>query len=222
MRRSSRGSRDCKLRIFGLFLGLIFLFPASVHAKVSGACSNCHTMHYSQNGTVPSGWGQSGPYQALLVNDCVGCHSSPDSETIKEIGGNDVPIVYNAQEPTKPLAGGNFYWVANGCDECGHNVTAIPAVSQDPNFSQTPGFVKGKTCSCCHGAGNMVLTKCVFCHNPKHHGDDSGPVVGLDDTTENYHYVKPKYRFLSFDYFHPYTFQEGAYNFYGGCGYRGR
>ncbi|MDL1972511.1 MAG: hypothetical protein LWW78_04645, partial [Deltaproteobacteria bacterium] len=51
---------------------------------------------------------------------------------------------------------------------------------------------------------------CVFCHDPKHHADDSGPVVGDDEEV--------KYRFLSFTAFHPYTFQEGSYNFYGVAG----
>jgi len=136
-------------------------------------------------------------------------------------GQSRVPVVYNTVEPTyseeasssgssNTLAGGNFYWVAHGCNECGHNVTAIPGVDQDPNFTQTPGFVSGITCSSCHGSGNMVLTKCVFCHNPKHHADDSGPVVGDDEEV--------KYRFLSLDYFHPSTFQEGTYKFYGVAG----
>ncbi|MDL1956110.1 MAG: hypothetical protein LWW95_03530 [Candidatus Desulfofervidus auxilii] len=196
-----------------VFLLIICLFPTYLLAKVTGVCSNCHTMHSSQS-PWPSYWEKGGPREYLLVNDCVGCHSSNDSQTIKEIGAgsgkSSVPIVYNTQEPTNPLAGGNFYWVANGCDGCGHNVTAIPGVSKDPNFTQTPGFVSGKTCSSCHGSGNMELTKCIFCHNPKHHGDDSGPVVGDDEEV--------KYRFLSLDSFHPYTFQQGSYNFYGVAG----
>jgi len=70
--------------------------------------------------------------------------------------------------------------------------------------------VSGKTCSSCHGSGNMVLTKCIFCHDPKHHADDSGTVVGDDEEV--------KYRFLSFTAFHPYTYQQGSYNFYGVAG----
>ena len=204
--------------ILVLIVGLVGLYGIA-QAKVSGVCSNCHTMHSSQS-PWPSEWGTGGPYQTLLVNSCIGCHTGVND------GTNTIPYVYSESEPTygtNTLAGGNFYWLVNGSgtydkDTLGHNVTEIPGVSQDSNFSQTPGHVDGKTCSSCHGSGNMVLTKCVFCHNPKHHGDDSGPVVGLDDTVVNYHYVKPKYRFLSLDYFHPSTHQEGSYNFYGVAG----
>ncbi|CAD7772977.1 hypothetical protein DMNBHIDG_00684 [Candidatus Methanoperedenaceae archaeon GB37] len=189
------------------FLLWFFLFPSVIQAKVKGQCANCHTMHYSQHGGVLSEWGTEGPYQNLLVNSCVGCHTGVND------GTNTIPYVFSESEPTygtNTLAGGNFYWVAHGCDECGHNVTDIPGVNQDSNFSQTPGFVSGKTCSSCHGSGNMVLTKCIFCHDPKHHGDDSGPVAGDDEEV--------KYRFLSFTAFHPYTFQQGSYNFYGVAG----
>jgi len=189
------------------FLLWFFLFPSGIQAKVKGQCANCHTMHYSQHGGVLSEWGTKGPYQNLLVNSCVGCHTGVND------GTNTIPYIFSESEPTygtNTLAGGNFYWVAHGCDECGHNVTDIPGVNQDSNFSQTPGFVSGKTCSSCHGSGNMVLTKCIFCHDPKHHGDDSGPVAGDDEEV--------KYRFLSFTAFHPYTFQQGSYNFYGVAG----
>ncbi|CAD7771694.1 hypothetical protein BLFGPEAP_00631 [Candidatus Methanoperedenaceae archaeon GB50] len=189
------------------FLLWFFLFPSVIQAKVKGQCANCHTMHYSQHGGVLLEWGTKGPYQNLLVNSCVGCHTGVND------GTNTIPYVFSESEPTygtNTLAGGNFYWVANGCDECGHNVTDIPGVNQDSNFSQTPGFVSGKTCSSCHGSGNMVLTKCIFCHDPKHHADDSGTVVGDDEEV--------KYRFLSFTAFHPYTYQQGSYNFYGVAG----
>jgi len=186
-------------------ISLVFI-PYIVLAKVSGVCSNCHTMHYSQS-PWPSEWGGSGPNESLLINSCVGCHTGEND------GTNTTPYVYSTSSPTyetDTLAGGNFYWVANGCDECGHNVIAIPGVSQDSNFTQTPGYVGGTTCSGCHGSGNMVLTKCIFCHDPKHHADDSGPVVGDDEEV--------KYRFLSFTAKHPSSFQEGTYKFYGVAG----
>jgi len=202
--------------ILVLIVGLVGLYGIA-QAKVSGVCSNCHTMHSSQS-PWPSEWGSGGPYQTLLVNSCIGCHTGVND------GTNTTPYVYSESEPTygtDTLAGGNFYWVANGCDECGHNVTDIPGVGQDPNFTQTPGFVSDVTCSCCHDSGNMILdpklyegvyySGCQFCHDPKHHADDSGPVVGDDEEV--------KYRFLSFTAFHPYTFQQGGkLKFYGVAG----
>ena len=209
--------------IFNIFLIFIFVLinKGLILAKVSGECSNCHTMHYSQNGTNATAWGSGGPYEWLTISDCVGCHSAGDSSTWKDpITG--APIVYNTAEPQygfeyvadgkhQGLAGGNFYYVTED-DTHGHNVVAIPEVDQDDYITQTPGHVDGKTCSGCHGgeSGNMVLTKCVFCHNPKHHADENGPVVGDDEEV--------KYRFLSLDYYHPPSFQEGSYNFYGVAG----
>ena len=85
-------------------------------AKVTGPCSDCHTMHNSQNGTdVVSG----GPYRALTKGNCVGCHTGPSGGT-EGIGGtnNNIPYVLTQAQPTYnfdgtkfTLAGGNFYWV---------------------------------------------------------------------------------------------------------------
>jgi hypothetical protein len=58
----------------------IFLAYGYSYAAVSGPCANCHTMHYSQNGGPLSTWGSSGPYDVLLVNDCLGCHTTTGSD----------------------------------------------------------------------------------------------------------------------------------------------
>ena len=51
----------------------VFSSPA---AAITGACGNCHTMHYSQGGTPLS---TGGPYAKLVINDCMGCHTTPSS-----------------------------------------------------------------------------------------------------------------------------------------------
>ncbi|MGA1795635.1 MAG: cytochrome c3 family protein [bacterium] len=38
-------------------------------------------MHYSQDGAQPSDRGAGGPYEYLLTNDCLGCHSASDGAT---------------------------------------------------------------------------------------------------------------------------------------------
>lgn len=53
----------------------VFCGPESAWA-VAGRCDNCHTMHYSEGGTSLVG---GGPYNKLLVNDCLGCHTTSDS-----------------------------------------------------------------------------------------------------------------------------------------------
>jgi hypothetical protein len=185
-------------------LALMALFPLSASAKVSGVCSNCHTMHNSQDGVpmaVTGGAWEAGgflngtadpsPNAQLLVADCIGCHSSASSETIVSTGGSDIPIVYNHTVPTDPLAGGNFYWVGVGGDDTkGHNVFGISA--QDANIDATNGAPGHDGVSCgyaasCHatlaaapmaggagGGGNWSRGGCQGCHVFTYHHSDNG------------------------------------------------
>jgi predicted CXXCH cytochrome family protein len=189
---------------------LLSLISPSVHAQVTGPCANCHTMHNSQGGNPMAregtgvGWtgfpnwelggGSSAENAstALLVSDCLGCHSSDTTETIVQIGGSRIPIVYNTLEPANPLAGGNFFWVKTD-DAKGHNV--FPGEGDDV-LSAAPGA--SNTCggNSCHfnfhakyagdseEVGLNGRQGCTGCHmlddlmQPKgfHHADDSDPV----------------------------------------------
>ncbi|MDQ7839272.1 MAG: cytochrome c3 family protein [Thermodesulfobacteriota bacterium] len=178
-----------------LVIFLILSIPVTSLAAITGPCVNCHTMHNSQNGTaVVAG----GPYASLLVGDCVGCHSAAGQATgINAVTG--APIVYNTSgAPTygagnQGLAGGNFYWVAQGDDTKGHNVFAA---NPDDNLSVAPGAVTSSCgAQCCHnnldGTNTMFGTRqgCTKCHmmgnaaGPKgyHHKDDTGPIVDSAD-----------------------------------------
>jgi hypothetical protein len=183
----------------------------SVHAKVTGTCSNCHTMHNSQGGTTVAvggtgtGWkdgklvgtAQTTASAALTVSDCVGCHSSTTSDTIIELGGSRIPIVYNAALPAKPLAGGNFYWVVNGNSaysdavpsEFGHNVLGLPgvggAIDQEITENEgAPGSIISGTyiagCACHFSlatdedfGGLAERNGCQGCHVKVSHHDDT-------------------------------------------------
>ena len=132
-----------KILIIGFvaLLSIVLVYGFS-DAGVTGRCDNCHTMHYSQNGGVLTTWGATGPYGALLINDCLGCHSNTtDQVTILTPSGSRIPIVWNTTAypvgakgtTTAPLAGGNFY--SNTVDANVHNV-----ISTDPDgaLSNTP------------------------------------------------------------------------------------
>ena len=170
----------------------------TVSAGVTGICANCHTMHYSQNGTRLSAWGSDGPYTYLNTNTCVGCHSSTTGNTVVEIGGSRIPIVFNTVGyPSEPLAGGNFYRVSLGGsanDPYGHNVLGI--ASADSYLIYVPGKQIGgddtlsiTDCYNCHifmaGVPGIPFTKsrsgnvliCEDCHTPKHHANDPATVV---------------------------------------------
>jgi hypothetical protein len=193
------------------------IFTGNGYARVSGACSDCHTMHYSQNGTTLSDWGSAGPYNVLLINNCLGCHSSTDnSEAVTSLGA---PVVYtigsapdfgfqDAGSNYHGLAGGNFYWVKTD-DNKGHNVFSD---NPDETLTTAPGGDSARmSCgaqSCHKNISETETTEdiyygrqgCTKCHmlttdgklSGFHHADDSNTVVGCDvGDTDGF------YRFLS-------------------------
>jgi len=90
---------------------LVAVFCGPAAAEVTGVCSGCHTMHNSQGGDPMA---PGGTHATLLINDCVGCHSSSESSTTYSLGTSTVPVVnYKSGEPNTYLAGGNFWWVAD-------------------------------------------------------------------------------------------------------------
>ncbi len=121
---------------------LVMLLVPPAQAAVTGLCSSCHTMHYSQDGGALPEWGDDGPYEALLTSTCAGCHMGANN-------GETTPFVFSSQPPvygdsgsgadSNTLAGGNFYWVAQaGGDTRGHNVHGLMA--RDQTLAQPPGY----------------------------------------------------------------------------------
>ena len=180
---------------------LVALFSGPVMAKVKGRCDNCHTMHNSQGGADL----YTTPYDTLLKGDCVGCHTGENTGGISFTGAT--PYVMDTGEPsfgTNTLAGGNFWWVSDGCTEnCGdakgHNVFGI--ATQDETLSAAPGDGNGCGLGSCHGTlalenstGPMVAPGgCQGCHlNVMHHANDGSQLTKYVDTA-----AKGWYRFLS-------------------------
>ncbi len=185
--------RYVKLLIVCSFLLCLVSAPSWSKIRDGIPCSSCHTMHYSQNGGVLSSWGKSGPYKALVVNDCLGCHTGVNN------GQNYIPYVYSTSEPlygqtgtesnTNTLAGGNFFWVANGSDDKGHNVRPFP---EDSVFGNTPpgGTALSSQLSCAGTNG---------CHGDRSKQDEFEAIIGAhhaDDTTIDGKTVGSSYRFL--------------------------
>lgn len=183
------------------------LLASSLEAKVTGACSNCHTMHNSQNGQAVA-YDFDGtsftktdiPKGNLLVYSCLGCHSKTDATTWQD-NITKAPIVFNTVEPTyntvKGLAAGNFYWIQPD-DTKGHNVLASnPEDTLNPIVA--PGDTGRSSCGTesCHanihgtvvGAGFDGRQGCTKCHmigsgtsaKGYHHLDDTGPVIDSAD-----------------------------------------
>jgi len=191
-----------KRLFFLIILILLIMAPLDTpQAKVTGLCVNCHTMHNSQGGASMayelSGGSFSAtetPNAALVVSDCLGCHTAIDASTWED-PTTGAPIVYNVAEPSfnaaKGLAGGNFYWVKTD-DTKGHNV-----FSDNPEDTMNPVVAPGKnpagcaTPTSCHVRIDNVepqygtrqgCTKCHMMGNDQfstyHHADDSNLVVG--------------------------------------------
>lgn len=165
-------------------------------AAVTGVCSNCHTMHNSEQGSVVAfvldSSGQKvmrdTAFNMLLKTDCIGCHSHAGSETIVVMGETRVPIVFNLTQPSYPpdgssssaLAGGNFHWLIQSGDRQGHNVHGISGA--DPRFAWAPGGVaRENECRDCHGTLATPQSGCNGCHVPQHHADGRGVVAGRDE-----------------------------------------
>jgi hypothetical protein len=171
---NSRNSRNYVNFLFFIFCFL--LYASSLEAKVSGYCSNCHTMHNSQNGSAMaydfdgvSFTKTSTPKGSLLIYSCLGCHSATDGTTWKD-PFTKAPIVFNTSPPQygassdggttyQGLAGGNFYWVKTD-DVKGHNIFAD---NPDDNLSTAPGTWGFGTCgtNSCHANMSGTVSGCT-------------------------------------------------------------
>ena len=131
------------------FIALSVVFVYGYADAVSGQCSNCHTMHNSQDNSAMAleydGVTPLAAQEQLLTSNCIGCHTSTvDGDKLSSVGG---PAVLHTPNPvtqggTQTLAGGDFYWV--NADEAtdaakGHNVIDLPGVTvADTNIGITP------------------------------------------------------------------------------------
>lgn len=179
-----------------LFFGIIFILlimaiTGTLQARVTGECSNCHTMHYSQGGSTLSEWGQNGPYKSLIINTCVGCHMAPSAT---QNDGTGTPYVHSIQAPTygdtgtesttNTLAGGSFYWMKTD-KTTGHDVDGIatvfdmlppgyPGSAYDSNRDASWPGSQRVTCAGKYGCHGTTNTQDLYvAMKGGHHGDDS-------------------------------------------------
>jgi len=153
-------------------------------------------MHNSQGG-MSMAWEFNGsgfarteaPNPTLLTKSCVGCHTNVDPGTLTV--DNGTPIVFTINEPTNPLAGGNF-WYTTASDANGHNVLGITGADSIFQSKNIPGSTTSYyllTCAGTHGChGDRVVDDELQAIKGAHHTNDSGGVVGSS--------VGLSYRFL--------------------------
>lgn len=113
------------------FALILVLYCSIAQAKVTGHCSNCHTMHNSQDGGVFAV--DDKPSQALLRQDCVGCHTGDNSPLGSVTSGEGyTPFVHSFGDAVygnhgtdgTTLAGGTFDYIEQ-FPATGHNVAGI-------------------------------------------------------------------------------------------------
>ncbi|MBC2694022.1 MAG: hypothetical protein HF982_01825 [Desulfobacteraceae bacterium] len=185
-----------RLLIFILSIFFTITFYGQIKAKVTGLCSNCHTMHDSQGGSPMAPYGGLGtaPFQCLLRGNCLGCHgqSSTGGEYVLW-GSQKVPQVYHATEGTD-LAAGNFKYLGTD-DNKGHNMFAIdqednasmfppPGYKTDPGITATNFSCAGKYG--CHG--DRTVTGETTSMKGAHHADDS--IIDGNTTGTSYRFLK--------------------------------
>ncbi len=177
-----------KLIVFFFFLFALcrLLYVSSLEAKITGNCSNCHTMHNSQNGSSMNFDGSTTPNEVLLRATCLGCHGQGTANNI--ITNGSIPQVLHTN--VTDLSGGNFSYITNakarippGEDfmKVGHNVIDLGPSYKDTLLASPPGDQYGTgitndnfTCAGAKGChGDRTIEDKLLSIKGAHHTDDA-------------------------------------------------
>jgi predicted CXXCH cytochrome family protein len=155
-------------------------------ATVTGNCSDCHTMHNSQNGAsvqiLAPGEIDTGPKGLLLRSTCLGCHGQGSSRNF-EGAHNNIPQVLHSN--AVDLAGGNFAYITGGktrtsgdSNTVGHNVIDLgfnETVLTSPPGDEHSTDITNMNFTCagargCHG--DRSIEDKLIAMKGAHHTDD--------------------------------------------------
>jgi len=140
-------------------LGHGLLFTGSGLAGMQGVCSDCHTMHNSQDATPMTFDGASTPNPGLTRGTCLGCHAQGGNAPTVALGTALIPQVYHTG--ATDLAGGNFAYITgmkgSGGDNRGHNISELTGT--DGTLYGPPGGIK----QFYHDSGGVVNTNNLTC-----------------------------------------------------------
>ncbi|MGV1100606.1 cytochrome c3 family protein [Thiovibrio sp. JS02] len=144
MRLKKRSSLPLLLLTGFITPAVILTFAAPGTARISGICSNCHTMHNSQDGaTMALGGVSTAVNEYLLRGSCAGCHAQGSNQKILNMADSQVPQVYHT-DASGDLAAGNYAYILGGkgdtpADSHGHNV--IDLGNKDDVLYEPPGGI---------------------------------------------------------------------------------
>lgn len=191
----------------GISLGVVLATTSLSVAAVSGPCSNCHTMHNSQNASTMAvdeeGGETATAYPLLTKSNCLGCHNG--SLVIPDNVAPNVMMSYTtATDPVS--AGGSFaVWTAsNEADDAKvHNVQGIVGLDIGTDVWNTeangvPGlggdFTAMNELSGVESDNPEVLT-CAGAYGCHGNIYDSS-VTDSDEGISGFHHGSDAYRFL--------------------------
>lgn len=179
-------------------------YALQLEAKVTGNCSNCHTMHNSQNGLnmqyLAPGETDANPKGCLLRGTCLGCHGRGPTNIV-----NNTPQVLHTD--TSDLAGGNFAYITgakaripSGEDlkKVGHNIIDLGLSYKDTLLASPPGDQHGTgitnanfTCSGAKGChGDRTVEDKLLSIKGAHHQGVSGKCDTADTMANSYRFLK--------------------------------
>jgi hypothetical protein len=183
------------IQVMGLF---VIMFAGGVSAVITGQCSDCHTMHNSQNGAVmvdyTYGAETTDAKEYLLRGSCLGCHAQGSPDMVATINGNDVPQVYHT-DPSGDLAGGNFAYIlgtkgSGASDGKGHNVIDFGNIENTltgPPGNIHPDFGVNITCAGTKGChGNRIVGGGI---KGAHHNNVDGQLDVADEVYKSYRFL---------------------------------
>jgi predicted CXXCH cytochrome family protein len=155
-----------------IVISLLVFGGGTGYAAVSGVCSDCHTMHNSQGG---GDMGLATPQSALLLNDCLGCHTTTGIDPLVD-GYPYVRLGGSGASDDNCLAGGFFQTdidIGDNNENENHDIGAI-AVPAGFDSSETTWYTG-------HSAGGGNGLGCAGtngCHGNETDLDDMAAIKG--------------------------------------------
>lgn len=168
------------------FLSIILVYGFTDARITNKSCSECHTMHNSQNGvavaTTDDGTTLAdAPHGNLVKSTCIGCHRG----ITQSDGTATIPLVYSSTAPTglftDTYAGGNFKWADTAVGEYypyGHNVKGLLTADNAAMYSP-PGY--GGSIATWTSTEQLTCAGTYGCH-----GDRTNDSGDADTTTDDY------------------------------------
>lgn len=179
-------------------------------ANVTGNCSDCHTMHNSQNGVnmqiLALGETDTGPKGFLLRSTCLGCHGHGTGKSL-EGAYNNIPQVLHSN--ATDLAGGNFAYItgmkartSGDSNTVGHNVIDIgfseTVLTSPPGDEYSTNITNANfTCAGARGChGDRTIEDKLIAMKGAHHTDNHILKFGSIDEKNQGSSTGLSYRFL--------------------------